>query len=261
EGYPIDILDRPRIRGSSVDAGAFEHVAEDPVDRITTGQRFAADLSVEKTVETLSDSLYQFQIVVTNGGPGNTGNVEIRDNLPPELETVLIEPSQGFIEDTFLNWFVGPVAVGESDTLTITVRATSVGSFINEACVAYSSMPDPDDSYGDDSWEPERNDCSTAELVVTNVASVPNTVFGVHSNFPNPFAERTTIEFEMESPGIVSVGIYDMLGRLLFTSPSKPMRSGINQINVDGTELPAGLYFYKLSTGNKSSTGRMVVLR
>jgi hypothetical protein len=67
-------------------------------------------------------------------------------------------------------------------------------------------------------------------------------------NYPNPFNPVTQIEFELPVDAIVSVVVYDLLGReIQKLAESQEFLSGINELEFDGKNLPAGIYFYRIT--------------
>ncbi len=85
-------------------------------------------------------------------------------------------------------------------------------------------------------------------------------------NFPNPFSEGTTIEFEMENPGTVEVIIYDNGGNLIQTLTCENCPPGKNQWNWDtrnkkGETVPSGIYYYEIRTDKKTFAKQMLKVR
>jgi len=71
--------------------------------------------------------------------------------------------------------------------------------------------------------------------------------FKVHQNYPNPFNPTTTIEFNLDEPSIVTVKIYDVLGREVTTLINRAeLSEGEHWADFDATVLPSGVYFYRL---------------
>ncbi len=67
--------------------------------------------------------------------------------------------------------------------------------------------------------------------------------------FPNPFRERTTLQFTSERPGRATLKIYDVLGREVATLMNGFVNAGPQQVAWDGQEQPAGLYIARLQMG------------
>jgi len=85
-------------------------------------------------------------------------------------------------------------------------------------------------------------------------------VYALSQNFPNPFNPTTTINFALPVPGDVNFAVFDMSGRQVENSIQK-LNAGYHSIDFDATKLPAGVYTYKLTSGDYSSTKKMVLLK
>lgn len=92
-----------------------------------------------------------------------------------------------------------------------------------------------------------------AGFEITNLAAeagIPDE-FRLAQNYPNPFNPTTTIEYQLPADGIVSVGVYNILGQ-----PVKVLADGFRQAGYfntiwDGTDnagnlVASGMYFYKI---------------
>jgi len=95
---------------------------------------------------------------------------------------------------------------------------------------------------------------------------LPN-VFELNQNFPNPFNPNTRIQFILGQEELVSLNIFDIQGRLvksLVNSSYYP--SGYHYINWDGknnmgTQVPSGMYVYKLVSENQTIARKMVLMK
>ena len=101
-----------------------------------------------------------------------------------------------------------------------------------------------------------------------NVTSVDenNNFSNDAKNFPNPFSEGTTIEFEIETSGNVEVIIYDNNGNQLRTLNCENCHAGRNQLNWDtknqkGETVPSGVYYYEIRTNKKTFAKQMLKVR
>ncbi len=81
------------------------------------------------------------------------------------------------------------------------------------------------------------------------------------TNYPNPFNPATYIKFSISSSALVKLTIYDCVGREISLLVNSRMEPGTYNIEWDGSNLPSGVYFYKLETGNLSETRKMVLLK
>lgn len=115
------------------------------------------DIAVNMFVDSSSIRVGQtanFTISATNNGPQAATGVTVRDALPSRLQFV---STSGAYNPTTGIWTVGSLAVGQTVSLTIEVRATAVGSFQNTAGLATVSPADVNQS----------NDVDHVSLAVT----------------------------------------------------------------------------------------------
>jgi len=94
------------------------------------------------------------------------------------------------------------------------------------------------------------------------IEEVPET-YDLAQNYPNPFNPSTTIEFSLAEPGLVSLKVYDMLGREVATLlDNEEMDEGGQLVNFDADGLTSGVYFYRLTShGSGDDAGHYDELR
>ncbi len=86
-------------------------------------------------------------------------------------------------------------------------------------------------------------------------------------NYPNPFNPSTTIQFTIPfvetTRRVVSTKlvVYDILGQKVKTLLNKKLSPGSYEVEFDGSKLPSGVYFYRLTNENYSATKKMLLLR
>jgi hypothetical protein len=100
--------------------------------------------------------------------------------------------------------------------------------------------------------------------IVTNVAdhsdNIPNG-FRLLQNYPNPFNPTTAISYQLAAIGMVTLKIFDVLGREVSTLVNEIARPGVYKVQWDGSGLPSGIYFYRLQAGEYVETRKMVLIR
>lgn len=87
------------------------------------------------------------------------------------------------------------------------------------------------------------------------------TEFWLGQNYPNPFNPITTIRFRIQRSGFVSLKVYDMLGREVATLVDGVQGLGFKAVELDGSNLPSGVYFCQLRAGSFVQTRKMLLLR
>lgn len=86
--------------------------------------------------------------------------------------------------------------------------------------------------------------------------------FTLLQNYPNPFNPSTTIRFQLNTPGHVSLGIFDLTGRKIQEVYSdKFFNIGLHSVDFDGSKLSTGMYFYRLRTSSGTQTLQMILLK
>ena len=84
-------------------------------------------------------------------------------------------------------------------------------------------------------------------------------------NYPNPFNLTTVIPFKTPFPGMVRIGIYDLLGREIKVLLDERMPPGIHQVTFDGRDLASGIYYYRIKSINEqaeyNNTRKMLMLK
>ncbi len=98
----------------------------------------------------------------------------------------------------------------------------------------------------------------------TGIQPVNNEIpseFSLSQNYPNPFNPDTRIRFDIPNTGKVIFSVYDILGTEIFTLNESNFSPGIYEYQFDGTDLPSGIYFYRLSSGNFTDTRKMVLIK
>ncbi len=88
----------------------------------------------------------------------------------------------------------------------------------------------------------------------------------LYQNYPNPFNPTTTIEYsipnvEAKNFSPVQLIIYDVLGREVATLVNEKQLPGKYSVQFQANELPSGIYYYSLQTGNYIITKKMILLK
>ena len=108
---------------------------------------------------------------------------------------------------------------------------------------------------------------SVGTIYVSNDGLTPSE-FGISGNYPNPFNPNTTIEYNIENSGQVSLKIYDIMGRLVKTLVNEYKESWRPNFQViwdgkdnGGQQVSAGLYLYTLKSNGRVDHAKMVLMK
>jgi hypothetical protein len=97
---------------------------------------------------------------------------------------------------------------------------------------------------------------------ITGVAQVTKTPLGFNlKNYPNPFSNQTTIQFDLQESIQVLLNVYDQMGRLVRTIANGPLSAGRQSFQFNGNNLANGMYYCVLQAGQHTETKQMMVIR
>ncbi|NOX65959.1 MAG: T9SS type A sorting domain-containing protein [Chlorobi bacterium] len=101
--------------------------------------------------------------------------------------------------------------------------------------------------------------------VESNDLDIPSS-FVLNQNYPNPFNPSTTIKYFIPAVGnenfrSVQLKVYDILGKEIATLVNKEQQSGNYEVNFNASNLPSGMYLYKIQAGEFSNTKKMLLLK
>jgi hypothetical protein len=91
-------------------------------------------------------------------------------------------------------------------------------------------------------------------------------VFALHQNYPNPFNPTTQIKYDLPEDAMVSIIIYDVMGRSIKSLVNTTQSAGYRSIQWDATNnlgepVSAGMYIYMIQAGQFTKTKKMVLLK
>lgn len=87
------------------------------------------------------------------------------------------------------------------------------------------------------------------------------TKVNLSQNYPNPFRNSTTINYEIVSGTKVKLCVYNMLGKLVTTIVDDYKVPGNYSVSLNANDFSDGIYYYKISSEGYSQTRRMVVMQ
>ena len=90
--------------------------------------------------------------------------------------------------------------------------------------------------------------------------------FALYQNYPNPFNPITTIDYEVARDGLVSIFVYDLMGRRIKTLVNKVNAPGRYSVSWNGTNddsklLSTGMYFYKMRAEGFESVKKLMLIK
>ncbi|MEX2604220.1 MAG: T9SS type A sorting domain-containing protein [Gracilimonas sp.] len=84
----------------------------------------------------------------------------------------------------------------------------------------------------------------------------------LNQNYPNPFNPTTKISFELPASDVVNLEVFNMLGqKVAEILTNTKLSSGEHTINFDASNLPSGVYLYRLNTNNFTEIRKMTLIK
>ncbi len=85
--------------------------------------------------------------------------------------------------------------------------------------------------------------------------------YRLYQNYPNPFNPSTMISYDLPKASVVSLTVYDILGREVKVLIDQKQSPGKYGVKFDGTGLSSGVYFCRLSAGSYIKVMKMLLLK
>jgi thiol-disulfide isomerase/thioredoxin len=118
------------------------------------------------------------------------------------------------------------------------------------------------------SFVPTAGQWGTFGVRVANVTSINPPLTGgipmkyeLNQNYPNPFNPSTTISFSLPAKAYVTLIVYDILGKEMTTLFKGEKTAGVNIIEFDASNLPSGIYFYRIEANGFTDTKKMLLIK
>ena len=106
----------------------------------------------------------------------------------------------------------------------------------------------------------------SVERFILELKPVIPATFTLHQNFPNPFNPITTLRYDLPPDELVTLSIYDMLGKEVTQLVNTSQRAGFKSVQWNTTDsmgkpVSAGVYLYQIQAGEVVQTKKMVLLK
>lgn len=162
-------------------------------------------------------------------------------SFTPSLPDDWVIASKNDREGTFRLAMAGttPISSQEIGTIHVYPSNKSAELIINGSGILNTSSPQP---IGE-------------ALLATPVQS-----FTLAPNYPNPFSTTTQIEYSLPEASFVRLRIFNMLGQEVAKLVSSVQPEGIHEAVWDASQVPGGMYFYRLEAGSHAETRALTVL-
>lgn len=217
-----------------------------------------------------TDAARRLTYMYPDGGGGHYGIALLEPTSASNL-SLISNPTyvypDGYIQDSikarYLRGLLStPITATADDWSAVTAAGPVTIAAGEEAVFVYALV------WGEDLADLQANTDAAQAVDLSGSTAVHGTpdVFGLAQNTPNPFNPQTTIVFTQEREGLVNLAVYDLHGRRVRTLADRVYATGEHRVVWDGRDdagnaLPSGLYLYKMASGERSMTRKMMLVR
>ncbi len=92
-----------------------------------------------------------------------------------------------------------------------------------------------------------------------NDKNITTNAYKLNQNYPNPFNPTTIISYTLPQNGFVKLSVFNVIGEEIENLVNEHQSAGNYSINFNASNLPSGLYFYKISSNNFTKTNKMIL--
>jgi len=85
--------------------------------------------------------------------------------------------------------------------------------------------------------------------------------YSLAQNFPNPFNPSTQISYSIALDAFVTLKVYDILGNEVANLVNEKKSAGYYSADFNASDLPSGIYVYKLTSGNFTESKKLILLK
>ncbi len=119
-------------------------------------------------------------------------------------------------------------------------------------------------AFGHSNWTTGWSFVAEGGFVETGIEEVVRelpTSVDLRQNYPNPFNPSTNIRFELDKTQQVRLTVYNALGREVKVLVNSTMPAGTHMTTFRASDLPSGVYYYRLEAGTQRMTRKMLLLK
>lgn len=85
--------------------------------------------------------------------------------------------------------------------------------------------------------------------------------FALSQNYPNPFNPSTVIRYSTANDGMVSLKVYNAIGKEVAELVNQNQAAGTYSVRFDASKLSSGIYFYELRSGSSVAAKKMLLIK
>ncbi len=257
----------------------------------------ASDVSIDDSIVELNNGLGVAGGVHIENVPTSslTGNTIVANTTPNGGAGVYLTNTTITMSNNLVAFNTGGASVANGVLGSSAITVFSCNDVFGNDGLQYGGVTDPTGSDGNVSVDPLFCDFPAGDYTVENgspvlpaqsgcgqigalgegcdggtsvddpIGAAPER-FTAHPNYPNPFNPKTTLRFALPAAAHTTVRIYDVSGRLVRTLVDEPLAASEHAVDWTGRddggrEVAAGVYFYRIRSGEHDHVGQMALIK
>jgi len=128
-------------------------------------------------------------------------------------------------------------------------------------CKRYYWRVNASNAGGTSPWSQIRTFTTACPAGVKQISSEIPAEYKLYNNYPNPFNPSTYIRYRITNNKYTTLKIFDALGREVKILVNEFQKAGTYEISFDAGDMPSGLYFCRLVSGDFSDTKRIMLIK
>ncbi|TKJ41087.1 hypothetical protein CEE37_05315 [candidate division LCP-89 bacterium B3_LCP] len=173
---------------------------------------------------------------IRRGGvsPANPNTVILALSEPVEARYLTYTPNQSWNNATPTQTYEGPLIKNDRGIDALTFYRFPIESY-EDRCLRMSTQS-------------------------TTTWDNPDPEFRISSS-PNPFNPTTTVSYQLSAVSFVNLYVYDITGRKVAELVRGWRDTGVHEVTFEASDLSSGVYLYRLTAGEFTDTGKMVLMK
>jgi len=99
------------------------------------------------------------------------------------------------------------------------------------------------------------------DILITGINENEQSIFDydVSQNYPNPFNLTSLVKVNLRNSSDLQITVTNLTGQLVYESEIVHALPGMIVLEIDGSKLNTGLYFYTVKAGASTITKKMII--
>jgi hypothetical protein len=214
-----------------------------------------ADTALSDTLG--SEVVYNMRVANVSGSDLTLAMVRTQNDLPQDWQSSLCLDLcySPFVDSVATSAAFGSSPIRAGDTAHVSVHVfplTNPGTGVVQVVLQDAVNPTDKQEFR-----------LTTDAIATSVGTDEGIAqkFSLEQNYPNPWNPSTTIQYCVGKAGLVSLKLYDTLGRELQVLVHERKPPGEYAVDLDGGGLASGVYLYRLVSGNLVLSRTMTLVK